>query len=110
MDHWGRMEGDPTIAAVLAQAAMSAAIDLGQRSALGECQEIALTYAGGAVLATGTADGHILLFQHASDSPMDLLRQRARGVLAALDEPQEEMTAQTGSAHGLMDALNAAQP
>jgi hypothetical protein len=109
MDNYGQIDGDPTIAAILIQGAMSAAIDLGQRSGIGECQELALTYSGGGILASTTADGHVLLFQHALDTSPESLRQKAREILAELEEPAQSVAAPAAS-NSLMDALNVAQP
>lgn len=104
---YGQMEGDSTIAAVLAQAALSAAIDLGQRSAMGDCQEMTLTYPNSSLLVSATADGYLLLFQHAAETPLNLLRQQAREIFASLETTPPAPPPNTSR---LMDALNAAQP
>ena len=104
LDSVGDTGGDPLIGSILAHGTASAAGDLGMRSLLGTCAELAISYtAGGIFILLGT-DGSFLLLEHSFEAPLDAIRVEGKRILSL---PQEKKGTAADANDSLMDALNA---
>ncbi|HYF33843.1 MAG TPA: roadblock/LC7 domain-containing protein [Prosthecobacter sp.] len=103
----GENSVDAAIVSVLAQGAVAALSDLGQRSQLGDCGEVAATCQAGGLFILADRSGHLALLHHAHLASVDQLRQHARAMLAATVNPTPPTTSRRQS---LMEALNVGPP